>query len=380
MTLPDRGALPGSGLPFLLFSEDGALCDERGVVTKMPELSDKGELRHLFLKSLGRSRDGFLRFCAASADKPAFRLYTLSSAGPFRAAFAEKAVLLSTPVTAVFLASSVTAFYRLMSPSSVYAADAVNRILFELTYLMHGGSPVFSSLSPEIFAVAARIPRLAESLFSRRCGVRCCDLWKILTALTTSLRTVPALACCRVELRRADPYSVLFGDRFPPDCEAEVSVEAFVSVLCALLCLAADLTADGELTLTLTDHGVVREASLTLRTGCLSPREAEEGADALYALPEHYHGHVRYITALCALTDMDLSVRCRREADETFSTLTVSLLLGGEPPPLLDFKYDEPERAVPLILAETAALFAPSVPPGQQDQTEKERLGPGSVR
>ena len=38
MTLPDRGALPGSGLPFLLFSEDGALCDERGVLTKMPEL------------------------------------------------------------------------------------------------------------------------------------------------------------------------------------------------------------------------------------------------------------------------------------------------------------------------------------------------------
>lgn len=362
MTLPDRGTLPGSDLPFLLFSEDGAMCDERGVVTRMPELSDAGELRHLFLKSLGRSRDGFLRFCAASADKPAFRLYTLSSAGPFRAAFAEKALLLSTPVTAVFLAPSATAFYRLMSPSSVYAADAVNRILFELTYLMHGGSPAFSSLSPEIFAVTTRIPRLAESLFSRRCGVRCCDLWKILTALEASLHSVPALACCRIGLRRV--YSDFSGE----DCAAEISVEAFVSVLTALLCLAADLTADGEMTLTLIDHGVVRESALTLRTDCLSPTETEEGADCLYAIPEHYHGYVRYVTALCVLTDMEISVRCRREADATLPTLTVSLLIGSEPSPFLDFKYDEPERAVPLILAETAALFAPSVPSRQQDQ------------
>ena len=380
MTLPERGALPGSDLPVLFFSEDGALCDERGVLNKWPELSDTGELRHLFLKSLGRSREGFLRFCAAPADKPAFRLYSLSAAFPFRSAFAEKAVLLSTPVTAVFLAPSATAFYRLMSPSSVYAAEHVNRILFELTYLLHGGSPAFSSLSPEIFAVAARIPRLAEALFSRRCGVRCCDLRTILAALISSLGTVPALACCRVELCRTDPRAGIAAEHSAADCKAEISVEAFVSVLAVLLCLAADLTADGNLTLTLTDHGVIRETALRLHTDCLSPMEAEEGADALYALPEHYHGHVRYITALCVLTHMDLAVRCRREEEGALPTLTVSLLIGGEPPPVLDFKYDEPERDVPLILAETAALFAPSFPPGQQDQAEEERLDPGPVR
>ena len=356
-----RGALPGAGLPVLLFSEDAVLCGEWDVMRAMPELSDEGELRHMFLKSLGRSREGFFRFCASPCSKPAFRLYGLTGAGPFRAAFAEKAVLLSTPVTAVFLAPSATAFYRLMSPSSAYASDAVNRILFELTWLMHGGSPAFSSLSPEVFSVAARIPRLAEALFSRRCGVQCCDLGIILRTLSSSLCGIPALENCRVDLSAGASVGGL------PDYRAEMSVEAFVSVLTALLCLAADLTTDGDLSLSLTDHGIIREVSLRFCTACPFPA-GEEGADALYALPEHYHGHVRYITALCVLTHMDLSVLCR-DRGGGIRELDLSVLIGGELPPILDFKYSEPERAVPGILRETAALFAPSVPPpGQQDQ------------
>ena len=364
----------GSGLPSLIFSEDGVLCGEYGFPTEWPELSDPGELRHLFLKNLGRQREGFLRFCASRPTHPSFRLYSVT-VGPYRAAFAEKAELLSTPVTAVFLASSPTAFYRLMSPTTAYAADAVNRILFELTYLMHGGSPSFSSLSPELYSVAERIPCLAEALFSRRCGVRCCDMEKILRVTADSLASLPSFGPCRVRFEVGQSSAARSGSPYRTDRLAELPVEAFVAVLTALLLLAAELSTDGDASLTLTDRGPIREVALRFSTDCLSGgcRE-EEGADGLFLLPEDFHSRVRFLSALCVLTHMDLRVSTADSEElpgrngKPVRTLTVSLLIGGEPPVLLDFKYSEPERAVPAIVKETAALLSVSVPaPGEKD-------------
>lgn len=354
--MTDAPALRDCGLPCLIFSEDAALCDIRGPIGEMPELSSPGELRHMFLKRLGRSREGFFRFCAAPCSGPDCRIYRLAPPGEVRAAFAEKAVLLSTPVTAVFLASSPTAFHRLMSPASRYASDAVNRILFELMALTDGGSPAFSSLSPELFAVVRRIPHLAEALFARRCSVRCCDLAKILETVAETVKSLPAFGSCRIRLsekRRSAREDPMF---------AELPVEAFVSVLTVLLGLAADLTADGELELTLRDHGAVRETELRFRSDRMPRTRGEEGGDALYSLPADFHSRIRYLTALCVLTSMDLAVSCpsfhHPEEDGAVRSVSLSLLVGGEPPPVLDFKYDEPERCAPAVVSETAALFA----------------------
>ncbi|MBE6724882.1 MAG: hypothetical protein E7576_06760 [Ruminococcaceae bacterium] len=365
---------PRSDFPSLIFSEDGVLCGTYGIPTEQPELSDPGELRHLFLKNLGREREGFLRFCASRPDRPSFRLYSVT-VGPYRAAFAEKAELLSTPVTAVFLAPSPTAFYLLMSPSSAYAADAVNRILFELSYLMNGGSPAFSSLSPEIYSVAERIPCLAEALFSRRCGVRCCDMEKILSVTAASLAPLPSFGSCRLRCETGRSSAERAGEVYGIERLAELPVEAFAAVLTALLLMAADLTADGEISLTLTDRGMIREVAVRVNTDCLSDgcRE-EEGADGLFLLPEAFHSRVRFLSALCVLTHMDLCVSTSDTEEiptrngRQVRALSVSLLIGAEPPPLLDFKYSEPERAVPAIVRETAALLAASVPaPGEKD-------------
>ena len=359
--MTDIPALRDCGLPCLIFSEDAALCDFRGPVGDVPELSTPGELRHMFLKRLGRSREGFLRFCASPGRGPDYRIYRLTPPGELRCAFAERAVLLSTAVTAVFLASSPTAFHRLMSPSSCYAADAVNRILFELMFLTDGGSPAFSSLSPELFDVVRRIPRLAEALFARRCSVRCCDLTKVLSAVVSAVEDMPAFGNCRIRLSEEHPVP-----REDP-AFSELPVEAFVSVLTALLSLAANLTADGELDLILKDHGAVRETAVRFRSDRMPQTRGEEGADALYTLPADFHGRIRYLTALCALTSMDLAVSCpdhsgpevRDPGDNgAVRSVSLSLLVGCEPPPVLDFKYDEPERCASAVVSETAALFA----------------------
>ena len=46
------------------------------------------------------------------------------------------------------------------------------------------------------------------------------------------------------------------------------------------------------------------------------------------------------------------------EENGAVRSVSLSLLVGGEPPPVLDFKYDEPERCAPAVVSETAALFA----------------------
>ena len=353
MMLPE----PRTSLPALIFSEDACLCGERGVKKQMPEFSDTDELRHAFFKGLRKSREGFFRFCRTESAGPDFRLYALASFGPFRCAFAEKAVLLDTPVIVAFLAPSPTDFYRLMRPSSQYTAETVNRVLFELFYLMNGGSPAFSALSPEMFEVVRRVPCLAQALFSRRSASRCCDLEKILIAVRDSILLSPACQGFRITLDKspsaaADSKSVV-----------DLPVEAFVSVLTALTALLADVSSDKSVEVSLLDHGAVREVALETRTACMPDRELAEGADALYLLPEDFHGRIRFVSSLCLLSRIDLLVSCAasddplREIPGAPRKLTVSLVVGGEPPPVLDFKFSDPEKAVPGVVSETLRLF-----------------------
>ena len=354
---------PRSTLPVLIFSEDAVLCGERDVRTAMPEISDPSELRHVFIKSLGKKqREGFFRFCRARVRGLDCRLYRLASFGPFRAAFAEKTALFDTPVTVVFVAPSVTAFYRLMSPASAYASDTVSRVLFELFYLMDGGTPSFASLSPEIYTVVERVPLLAEALFSRRSGTRCCDIGKILASLLDSIGSAPFCRDCRFELRT--------DGAGPEDAEIfEIPVEAFVSVMTVLTALAVDLSADDRIAVALKKLGPVVEVVLTTATEALGPIRGEEGTDGLYLLPECFHARARFASALCLLTQMDLSLRCEGDEDAKTRMLSLSLLLGCEPPPILDFKYSDPVLAVPGIVEETLAFLPEgSGPPSREEQ------------
>jgi hypothetical protein len=347
---------PRTSLPALIFSEDACLCGERGITKQMPEFSETDELRHAFFKGLRRSREGFLRYCRTPSGEQDYRVYPLVSFGPFRYVFAEKAVLLDTPVVVAFLAPSLTDFYPLMTPSSRYASGTVNRVLFELFYLMNGGSPAFSSLSPEIYEVVRRVPCLAQALFARRSSARCCDLEKILAAVRANVLNTPAGQRFRIEIDTPDASSAAGNI-------AELPVEAFVSAVTTLTGLLADISADNELHMSLLDHGAVREIALGVRTDQLPDPDLSEGADALYLLPEDYHARIRFLSSICLLSRIDLLVSCteadieRRETGDALRKLTVSLLVGCEPPPVLDFKYSDPVLAVPGIVEETMRLF-----------------------
>ena len=280
------------------------------------------------------------------AGRGDYRVYDIKPLGPFRAAFAEKTRFCDTELTIVFLAEHISAFCRLMSPSSEYYTDTVNRVLFELLYLTDGGVPVFSSLSREIFALVEKIPRLAEAIFSRRCGTRCCELAALLEKLLLCTGEDPGFSDIRLRLIRRDSASGGAED------VADIPVEALTSVLTIVLDLFRSLTTDNAISVTLNDLGVMRE--ILIRTGCPSDLfqvGEDDGLDSLFSLPEEFHSRLHMAEILCAITHLEPAVR--KDAD----TVSLSLLIGRDPPALLDFKYSDPVSAAPAIIKETLALF-----------------------
>ena len=348
---------PRSNLPALFFSEDAGLCDERGVRARLPEISDSGELRLRFLRGLGGASEGFAGFCASSPaeEETGYRCYALEGFGPFRAAFAEKTVLLDTPVTAVFLASSATSFYLLMSPSSRSATRTVDRILFELAYLMHGGSPPFSSLSPEVFAAVERVPRLAEALFARRSSSRCCPLDGLIREVSSAVGQTPPFRGVKLT---AESVPVPRGST---EMIADFPVEALVAALTCLLFLLRSQSADAEIGMKLSGEGRIREIALTASVPGSLFRDADggEGFDLLYSFPPEFHDRIRMASVLCLLAHFGTSARLSDAPaeDAPIRLLTVSLLIGAGPPPILDFKYSDPIAAAKGIVCEIAALF-----------------------
>ncbi len=354
-------------LPSLVFSPDARLCEEHEVLSCVPETSDLDRLRHAFLSGLSRDREDFYRFCESDSDRPDYRIYSFRALlGPFRMAFCERATVLGTRMTVVFLGRSVTDFYRYMGPKSVYYADTVNRILFELLYLKHGGSPDFSALSPEVFLLVNRTPHLARAIFSERCGTRCCDLAELLRAVLRNLAENPDFRSVSL------PFEDAAGEAHPI---SDVPVEALVCALTGMLTVLRCLAADNTVRVTLLRFGNVREIALETSARKLSFSADGKGLSTLFRLPCDFHDAVRIAVALTELTHLSASVYTRG------NTLSLVFRIGAEPPPLLDFKYSDPVSAAPPILAESLALLdlPRLLSAAEEEEGEQQDLRSGAV-
>ena len=354
--------------PSLVFSPDARLCEEHEVLSCVPETSDLDSLRHAFLLLLSRDREDFYRFCASASDRPDYRTYHLrAKLGPFRTAFCERATVLDTRMIVVFLGRSITDFFPYMGPKSVYYADTVNRILFELLYLKHGGSPDFTALSPEVFLLVNRTPQLARAIFSERCGTRCCDLAELLSAVIRQLSRNPDFSDVKI------PFADATGDAHPI---SDVPVEALVCALTPMITVLRCLSVDNTVRVRLTRCGEVREIELAAEARSLPFSADGSGLSILFGLSDAFRDAVRIAVVLTDLTHLDAVVYTRG------TVLSLVFRIGAEPPPLLDFKYSDPIAAVPPILGETLGLL--DLPlllaAREQEQREQEDLRSRAVR
>ncbi|MCR4904898.1 MAG: hypothetical protein K6A33_02370 [Clostridiales bacterium] len=355
-------------LPSLVFSPDARLCEERGVLSSVPETSDLESLRHAFLLLLSRDREDFYRFCASTDERPDYRTYDLRGKfGPFRAAFCERATILGTRMTVVFLGRSLTDFFPYMGPKSVYYASTVNRILFELLYLKHGGSPDFSALSPEVFLLVSRTPRLAQAIFSERCGTRCCDLAELLRTMIAQLLRNPDFASVKL------PFEDITGEADPI---SDIPVEALVCALTSMITVFRCLASDNTVHIRLIRCGNVREIEFMANTRSLPFSANGDGLSVLFRLSDDFRDAVRIAVVLTELTHLPTAVYTNG------TMLTLVFRIGAEPPPLLDFKYSDPIAAVPSALGETLGLLdLPGLLAAcEQDEGEEQDLRPGAVR
>ena len=331
-----------TSLPCLIFSSCD-LCEEVGVSDALPEKPDLGSLRHLFFSRLGRARADFLSFCSAPASDRDYRIYPLDSFGGFRAAFCEKCRLGSTELTVVFLARSVTAFSRCMSPFSRRCASAVDRMLFELLYLRDGGVPPFSSLSPELFLVVSRMSALTEAILSRRCGMRPCDLRVLMNTLAEVAGTLPYCGTWGIRLDMPESENAVIPD---------VPVEALAAVLAALFSVLFRLSRDDSVSASLTFCRSTAQIALETRSGVFSGSE-DGGLDVLLrAVPEDLCDAVKLALVLCALSRIDARVRSENGG------VRVSVLVGQEAPLPPDFKFSDPTGAIKAAFAELIGVLA----------------------
>lgn len=355
-------------LPSLVFSPDARLCEEHEVLSSVPETSDLDSLRHAFLLLLSRDREDFFRFCASADSRPDYRTYGLrAKLGPFRAAFCEHAAVLGTRMTVVFLGRSVTDFYPYMGPKSVYYASTVNRILFELLYLKHGGSPDFAALSPEVFLLVNRTPHLAQAIFSERCGTRCCDLSELVRAVIRSLLLNPDFRSVKIPFENA-------ADETHPI--SDVPVEALVCALTPMLTVLRCIAADNTVRVRLTRRGAVREIELSADARTLPFSADGDGLSVLFRLSDDFRDAVRIAVVLTELTHLQTAVYTRGR------TLSLVFRVGAEPPPLLDFKYSDPAAAIPPVLCEALGLLGSPVllTAREQEQGEQQDLRTRAVR
>ena len=355
-------------LPSLVFSPDACLCEEHEVLPSVPETSDLESLRHAFLLLLSRDREDFYRFCASADGSPDYRTYGLrSNLGPFRAAFCEHATILGTRMTVVFLGHSLTDFYPYMGPKSVYYASTVNRILFELLYLKHGGSPDFTALSPEVFLLASRTPHLARAIFSERCGTRCCDLADLLRAVIGQLLRNPDFASVKL------PFTDATGEAHPI---SDIPVEALVCALIPMITMLRCLAADNTVRVRLTRYGEVREIELSADARSLPFTADGDGLSILFRLSDDFRDAVRIAVVLSEFIHIPAAVYTYGAA------LTIVFRIGAEMPPLLDFKYSDPIAAVPPVLGEALGLLdlPRLLSAAEQDEREEQDLRSRAVR
>ena len=326
-----------ASLPCLLFNPDGS----RHPSPDDAAFPDPDAFREAFFSRIRDDLDDFLGFCAADSADLSYRVYPFAPIGKYRAAFCEKCALPDETLTAVFFAADVTKLHPCLSPSTRYYKSAVNRMLFELLYLRDGGAPNFSTLSPQVFLVVERMPKMAEAIFSRRCGMRLTNLIRLLDVLVESVKEQPTFAGSSLTVNDA-------GGSLP-DIVTSVPVEALVSVLTLLLHVLLAVTPDSALTLSLDvgedDHGI----SLSVRTP-YAGRIPKGGLAGLYRLPKDLHDAVHMAYVLCALTGMETAVT--PDADR----LTVTLF-PAENTFLEEFKYSDPTAAIAGIVAETAGIL-----------------------
>ncbi len=350
-------------LPYLLFSADGSLSEERGVLEKKPGgIRDCGQLCARFLRSLGGDRDAFLAFCAADRTDDVYRLYSLFRFPAFGFAFCEKTVIRQSPLTIVFLSDRVSDFHVCMTPAATTFRSAADQILYELFTLTDRDSEETprDQLTPEAFLVYAEVPYLVDAMLKPRCASRYCDLPLLTDAVLDRMKRFPAYEDLKVEtLLRSSAYRT--AQSADPDNpfarEAahilEFPVEAYAFLLYVCTAVLASVSADRSLCLTLYHQTSAAEVRLSAAVrpipgfpGGLCSLHALAG---LNGLPDSL---VRVAAVTADLSGLAVSVRY----DPVSGVLTFYLILGLDLQSKPDYKFSDPYAAASPIVLEGERL------------------------
>ena len=107
-----------ASLPCLIFSADGYLCDEQGVLSAMRENHGINRLRTAFENALGNEICSFKEFCRVKSNEKSgkYRIYRVFGIEGYLYSFCEKNTFLNDEYTFVYLARDISEFYRFMSP------------------------------------------------------------------------------------------------------------------------------------------------------------------------------------------------------------------------------------------------------------------------
>ena len=323
--------------PCLIFSSDGELSDERGVISSCNELSTRSSVMARFYRSLYGDADDFRRFCSENDTKD-YRIYHIrcfSSDNRFRYAFCEKIELLGEKMTAVYLARTASSLYPLMSPSS----PDISSSLIGIKYSSDMG---VTRLSAEAFSVVERIPYLAESVFSKNASAKYCDLTDFTKAVADHLsasKKAGASVFVTTPPGR-DEHGII---EFPTD--------AYTALLALIYTIEAALSSDHAIEISVSYYSYAADVNISTVTDRL--KESTSLASLGFLKSTGVRENLLHIAdTIASVAGMDLYVCCDRETGR----LTVTAGIGYEIQSMPDFKHCDPYENIDLILAELPAL------------------------
>lgn len=341
-------------LPCLIFSSDGKLCDEKGVLSSDDGIASLAELEKRFIYSLRDDVDGFVSFCSSNtADYRIYRMRSFTKNSFYRFAFCEKDSLLGDTVTAVYLAHDVASFHALMSPSSAILRTNTDVLTSELLQIKSSALSGAPGISAEAFSVASRIPNLCEAIFDRRSRARYCDLFEAVKAASERIASSAAFSSSvSVGIKpNAFTRSDECGDNLSPNI-IEFPVEAFVAVLTILCSAAAALSSSHTVDVTVSYYAYAADVVISTVTDRLSGDIRLAGPRSL-ADAGAREDLIRIAETIAYISGIDLSV----SFDGSVGVLSVVIGLGYEMQSPPDFKYSDPLEALSSVADEIEALI-----------------------
>ena len=335
-----------SKLPCMIFSRSSWLCDEFGVLSVFAGKLPRRLLGERFLRSLGGDCTDFLHFCE-STDASDYRLYHLRAFAPdgcFSYAFCEKITIDGETLTAVYLARNAARFYPLITPSfsgTRSFADSICAELMEAGYIRHSGGTLTET---KALSLAMRVPYLTEALAADD-PVRFCDIIALAETLVKSIASSPSV-CAEINISHS-PISDNAADRI-----VRLPVESLSSVLFMLCAALSSVSSDHRIDLNVSLCLPAADVTVSTVTDRISGGLPSDSVDSLARVGVR-KDIIRTAKTLAYISDIDLYA----DFDGTSGKLSVTAGIGGEKQTPPDFKYSEPEKNIPRIVAETEELL-----------------------